>query len=45
MGLTDGVALARTLRDWLDIPVIFLSGICDDTMIARAKLQFGEILA
>jgi FixJ family two-component response regulator len=30
--------MVRTLRDWLDIPVIFLLGICDDTMIARGKL-------
>ena len=37
-GPTDGVALARTLRDRFGIPVIFLSGIYDDALIAQAKL-------
>ena len=37
-GPTDGVTLARGLRDWRGIPVIFLSGIYDDTLIAQAKL-------
>jgi two-component system, response regulator PdtaR len=37
-GPTDGVTLARTLRDRFGIPVIFLSGVYDDAIIAQAKL-------
>jgi two-component system, response regulator PdtaR len=45
-GALDGISAARYIYSILRIPVIFLTGQCDDTVLSRAKIAepFGFIL-